>query len=631
MHRHDPCVFAAFLVSFICGFAPAAWCQPPDTPVPPVLRFAGTVPAVAGPVTLVFSLYAEQSGGAAVWQEVQRVEADGQGRYAVVLGSTIPDGLPPTAFASGRVRWLGVAPDGQAELPRVALVSVPYAMKAGDAETVGGKPLSAFVLAGDRTGVGADGLTYVDTRVLQNALNGGALQQQSAGSANYIGMFQDATTIVNSTIYQGVPPSGGVGIGIGTAAPQAPFHAVASTTPGAFFDVYSGAGVLGALPVVHRAARGTAGAPSAVQTDDILGGLAVRAYGATKFSGGRGQVMFKAAENWTDGANGTYLSFSTEPLGASTTAVERMRITADGDVGVGTAVPEFPIDVRKLRSGTAARFGVGSGPPLFLLSGPAGIGFNMYFDAGYRYGVTGTGGYMSFNTDVAGGFSFATAPAGALNAVAATSPKLVITNSGLVGIGTSTPSAHLNVIGTTAEAAGSFGSVVTNGTGVEGRANVGTNAWGVYGVSGDGVGVMGRSVSTTGFAGRFENLGSGPALGASVNSAEVLRVDDAGVHAGAGMTPTPVAHGVFDASSGARLSGSTNITCSWVAAHVRYVCAISGETFLYTSYTVSVTPTLPLVPTVDSAGGSMLVQFFNLAGAAVKPSSGAFNVVVFKQ
>jgi hypothetical protein len=37
------------------------------------------------------------------------------------------------------------------------LVSVPYALKAADAETVGGKPVSAFVLAGNTTGTGADG------------------------------------------------------------------------------------------------------------------------------------------------------------------------------------------------------------------------------------------------------------------------------------------------------------------------------------------------------------------------------------------------------------------------------------------------------------------------------------------
>jgi hypothetical protein len=41
----------------------------------------------------------------------------------------------------------GVQVQGQAEQPRVLLVSAPYALKAGDAGTIGGLPPSAFVLA----------------------------------------------------------------------------------------------------------------------------------------------------------------------------------------------------------------------------------------------------------------------------------------------------------------------------------------------------------------------------------------------------------------------------------------------------------------------------------------------------
>ena len=115
-------------------------------------------------------------------------------------------------------------------------------------------------------------------------------------------MFSDATTLVNSVIYQS-----GTNIGVNTAALLAGFHAVSGTSPVAFFDVYSNA--LGALPVVYRAARGASASPTAVQTNDILGGLAVRGYGATTWSSGRGEVMYKAAENRTDGAQGTYLQF----------------------------------------------------------------------------------------------------------------------------------------------------------------------------------------------------------------------------------------------------------------------------------------------------------------------------------
>jgi hypothetical protein len=225
-----------------------------------------------------------------------------------------------------------VQAEGQAEQPRVLLVSVPYALKAADAETVGGKPLSAFVLTGTTTGTGADGLTYVDTRVLKQGLSGAGLLPQGAGNPGYIGVFSDTTTLINSVIFQN-----GTSIGIGTTTPAAPFHAVAAAAPAAFFDVYSNS--LFALPVVFRAARGTAASPTAVQLGDILGGLAVRGYGATGFSTGRGQVMFKAAENWTDAAQGTYLVFATEPLGAAAAASERMRIDPAGRVGIGTATP----------------------------------------------------------------------------------------------------------------------------------------------------------------------------------------------------------------------------------------------------------------------------------------------------
>jgi hypothetical protein len=212
---------------------------------------------------------------------------DDGGRFAAYLGASQAEGLPVELFATGEARWLAVQADGQAEQPRVLLVSVPYALKAADADTMGGKPLSAFVLAGDKTGTGDDGLTYVDTRVLRQALSGtlaptaGPLPT-SVGAPGYIGVFTGTADLGNSIMFQS-----GTSIGVNTTAPAAAFHAVASAAPGAFFDVYSDA--LGALPVVYRAARGTPGAPTAVQSDDILGGLAVRGYGATGFSGGQGR------------------------------------------------------------------------------------------------------------------------------------------------------------------------------------------------------------------------------------------------------------------------------------------------------------------------------------------------------
>ena len=274
----------------------------------------------SGTVTLTVSIYADAENGLPLLAETHAVTLDGDGRYEVLLGASLPDGLPVDIFSTRDARWLGVRVDGEAEGARIALLSVPYAIKAADADTVGGKPASAFVLAGEpRKGSAALATTDVTA-------------QLTSGSAGYLGVFTNATDLGNSLVFQS--PEGR--IGVNTTSPLAPFHSVASETPGTFFDVFSNA--LGALPVVFRAARGTPGAPAPVQANDILGGLAVRGYAPAGFTPGKGQVMFRAAENWTDTANGTYLQFTTTPAG-QTAFAERMRIDALGRVGIGTGTP----------------------------------------------------------------------------------------------------------------------------------------------------------------------------------------------------------------------------------------------------------------------------------------------------
>jgi trimeric autotransporter adhesin len=325
---------AGLVVMLVAAMASA------QTP-PRLVQFTGAVrpaegPVQAGQVSVTFAIYADSEGSTPLWHETQAVRVDAEGRFAAMLGSTQPDGLPLDLFATGAARWLEISGDGLAAQARVMLVSVPYALKAADAETVGGRPLSAFLLAGEKTGVGADGLNYVNTKVLATGLSGGA--PGGAGSANYIGVFTDTVNLGNSVIYQ--TPAGS--IGVNTTAPLAGFHAVSGASPVAYYDVYSNA--LGSLPVVYRAARGTPSVPTAVQVNDILGGMAVRGYGATAWSSGRGQVMYKAAENWTDAAQGTYLQFTSTPTGSVAWA-ERMRITPNGFVGIGTATPTAMLHV----------------------------------------------------------------------------------------------------------------------------------------------------------------------------------------------------------------------------------------------------------------------------------------------
>ncbi len=60
------------------------------------------------------------------------------------------EGLSRELFASGEALWLGVEPQfpDEPRPPRVFLVSVPYALQAANAQTLGGLPPSAFVRAG---------------------------------------------------------------------------------------------------------------------------------------------------------------------------------------------------------------------------------------------------------------------------------------------------------------------------------------------------------------------------------------------------------------------------------------------------------------------------------------------------
>ena len=102
---------------------------------------------MAGPASVTFAIYSEQEGGAAIWSETQNVLADANGHYSAVLGAATTGGFPAELFGTGESRWLGVAVARQPEMPRALLASVPYALKAGDAQTLGGLPASGYVTA----------------------------------------------------------------------------------------------------------------------------------------------------------------------------------------------------------------------------------------------------------------------------------------------------------------------------------------------------------------------------------------------------------------------------------------------------------------------------------------------------
>src|SRR5271168_3413005 len=152
------CVVVGFLSLVLSLAAQTASSGSVSSQVPPLIQFSSVATdeggnTLSGVVNITFSFYSGQQGGEPLWTETQNnVQLDATGHYSVQLGITKPNGVPTTLFTTGEARWLGVRIAEQAEQPRVLLLSVPYALKAGDAATIGGLPPSAFVLAAPAAG-----------------------------------------------------------------------------------------------------------------------------------------------------------------------------------------------------------------------------------------------------------------------------------------------------------------------------------------------------------------------------------------------------------------------------------------------------------------------------------------------
>ena len=151
------CIWFLLTCSVVSLSAQQAVLAAANVVVPPMVKYSGVLTdannkPLTGTVGVTFALYKESQGGAALWVETQNLRLDKAGHYTAMLGSTTSQGLPADLFASGEARWLGVQTQGEAEQPRTVLMSVPYALKALDAETIGGKPLSALQLAAPNGG-----------------------------------------------------------------------------------------------------------------------------------------------------------------------------------------------------------------------------------------------------------------------------------------------------------------------------------------------------------------------------------------------------------------------------------------------------------------------------------------------
>lgn len=453
--------------------------------VPKLVKFSGTLrdeggQPIVGSATLTFSVYRSNDDASPLWSETRVVRTDNEGKYSVLLGATKADGIDTNVFASHAGRYIGVRIDGRPELARAALVSVPYALKAGDAEMLGGLTAGDFVLTRSarekliRAGVQNSGT--------QAALETFGAVVSGANSTGKIAKFTATDTVGDSVMTE----SGG-NVGIGTAAPAEQLEltgnlrTVASTaTTGIWYQ--------GPNRFVHTAPFGSgnlfvgvnAGTLTTTSTNNLgVGNAALGAVtsGSNNMALG-GQAMANlttGVQNTAVGAQSLFNNQANNNTGVGFNALVATT-TGGGNTAVGTQAGQ------SISSGTFnTAIGYNADVSTGTLTNATAIGANSRVNVsnavilgnGANVGLgtsspsfTAGGGMHIFNSSVAAlklassgssfeMFSINNGNFGLYDTMGA-AYRLYITPSGNVGIGTTTPTNKLEVAGTVKSTTGGF-------------------------------------------------------------------------------------------------------------------------------------------------------------------------------
>ena len=311
--------------------------QAPTLAAPTVFRMTGVLTTPTGEprtgtVVLVASLYTAQTDTMSLWSEAQTITPDANGRYSILVGSTLENGVPREYFLSGVGRWLGVGVQGETEQPKVMLITVPYALKASDADTLAGRSIGDFVLSG-KAGTNGTGGNPVDP---------------VPGTSSYTNALVKYTNFSGATAESLVYEVGGnVGIGAGMTSPT---QALSVNGSGYITGtVFMGDGTTGDFRKV--------GASQTLNFRNSGGGIEMTVDSAGRLGLGTqspSQRLQVSGSAFIDGTLFVGSGASTDirkatastPLNfrSSVGAVE-MTLDANGNVGVGTASPAAKLDV----------------------------------------------------------------------------------------------------------------------------------------------------------------------------------------------------------------------------------------------------------------------------------------------
>jgi hypothetical protein len=402
-----------------------------------------------------FSIYADERGGAPVWQERQSVSIDDKGRYSVLLGLTEVEGVPAKVFESG-AQWLATVFErsGEVEGPRVRITSVPYALRASDAETLGGRPASAYVLAPSTTSKSETTVTTQSQQVTPGTPQPVVL----AGTANFVAKYVNTADVGNSAIFE----SGG-SVGIGTTAPLDSLHVRFTNTSGAFtgYAVQN----LGNTPTSYSGTlfydqNGALGQFQGFNnsTHEYRINNVARVSPGGAFNGSI-NFMIGSASRFFVGSNGG-VGIGTTSAGPGLEVSNALTGALVGSMGVSTYGNNAfggTVVARKARGTQAAPTAVQNGDQIALF---AGVGQASAANSGALGNGMEIRAAENFTPATQGtALNFLTTKRGTNTPLAA----MTLDDSGNLGLGTTTPGAPLQVV-RTGENAGVVSTVYVNGT-----------------------------------------------------------------------------------------------------------------------------------------------------------------------
>lgn len=213
----------------------------------------------------------------------------------------------------------------------------------------------------------------------------------------------------------------GTNVGIGTTNPVALVHSFSTSAANYIAERISNDTT--APQFLYKKSRGSVGAQTAVQSGDVILHIAGQGYDSSSYQTSATLRAF-AGENWTASARGSYLSFHTTANGG-TTISEKLRITGDGNVGIGATAPKNLLTVQTGIDDLIPALGSNGGKLALLNNGNYGL----------LEGVIGNGN--------------AFLQAQRVDATATAYNILLQPNGGNVGVGTTNPSSKLTVNGDT--------------------------------------------------------------------------------------------------------------------------------------------------------------------------------------